>query len=227
MPADGGASVEPLSAVETRVADQLRTRGRAVTPEDFERIATSAVRTLAVADCRRRPEAGIDGSGGGLTLLVVPESDRDRPVASMALQDRVQEAVTTAAPATMTAGNGSITVRPPRFAAVSVGATIRSTGTDSRSALTAAVESALADFLHPLTGGPDGEGWPIGDCPAADALASVVESVPGVGRVAELSATLAVGDDRVRLGAAGRSLPADGLVCDGSHEITVRAGERR
>ena len=227
LPADGGASVEPLSAVETRVADQLRTRGRAVTPEDFERIATSAVRTLAVADCRRRPEAGIDGSGSGLTLLVVPESDRDRPVASMALQDRVQEAVTTAAPATLTAGDGSITVRPPRFAAVSVDATVRSTGTDSRSALTAAIESALTAFLHPLAGGPDGGGWPIGDCPAVDALASVVESVPGVGRVDELSATVAVGDDRVRLGAAGRSLPADGLVCDGSHEFTVRAGDRR
>ncbi|WP_253738341.1 baseplate J/gp47 family protein [Halohasta salina] len=227
FPADGGAGVEPLSAVETRVADRLRTRGRAVTPADFERVATAAVRKLAVADCRPELDAGVGGTGGGLTLLVVPDADRDRPVASMALQQQVREAVTAAAPTTLTAGDGSITVRPPRFAAVSVDATVRSAGTDSRSALTAAVESALAAFLHPLTGGPDSEGWPIGDRPTVDALASVVESVPGVDRVAELSATVTVDDDRYRLGAAARSLPADGLICDGSHEITVRAGDLR
>ena len=227
FPADGGAPVEPLSAVETRVADRLRTRGRAVTPGDFERVATAAVRKLAVADCRPGLDASVDGSGGGLTLLVVPDSDRDRPVTSMALQQQVREAVTAAAPATLTAGDGSITVRPPQFVPVSVDATIRSAGTDSRSALTVAVESTLADFLHPLTGSPNGAGWSIGDRPAADALASVVESVPGVDRVDEMSATVTVGDDRYRLGAAGRSLPADGLICDGSHEITVQGGDRR
>ncbi len=42
------------------------------------------------------------------------------------------------------------------------------------------VQAALRRFLHPLTGGVDGVGWPFGRAPRRSDLGRVITGVPGV-----------------------------------------------
>jgi hypothetical protein len=104
------------------------------------------------------------------------------------------------------------------------------------------VRAALERFLHPLTGGPDGQGWAFGRKPHRSELFAVVETVAGVDHVGSLdivaapeSATLA---DRLEvvlnrtLGqlhgqASGGELQqwlARALVYSGDHAVTVTLG---
>jgi len=229
FPADGGAGGESMDAVASRVAGEIRTRGKAVTAADFEQVAATAVRKLAAVECK--PQLGSDGDRSpGITLLIVPDTDHERPRPSTELEGRVQHAVSEAAPARLTDGERSqITVRGPSYTPVSVDATVQSTGVTSISGLKTEIESTLAAHLHPITGGSEGTGWEFGEPPTADSLASLLNSVPGVDTVTELSTTVQIGDDTVQLrrGLSSMQLPVDGLVCTGSHEISVQVGDER
>ncbi|MFI1205432.1 baseplate J/gp47 family protein [Streptomyces sp. NPDC020883] len=55
---------------------------------------------------------------------------------------------------------------------------------DERDELRAAAERALYRYFSPVTGGPDGTGWPLGRPVYAGEAFRVLERVPGVGRVA-------------------------------------------
>ena len=231
-PADGGIGVEPTEQVATRAASELKTRGRAVTASDFERVATTAVRTLATVECQ--PHLGPDRSRqpGWITLLIVPDSNDERPTPSMALERRVKRAVSEVAPARITAGERScITVRGPSYAPVSVDATVQTTDEPTRgrslSVLKSELESTLDRYLHPV--GVDGTGWAFGDLPTAASLESRLTSVGDVEAVTELSTTVQQGTDRWRLTQRQPTpeLPVDGLVCSGEHTITVQVGDRR
>lgn len=230
LPADGGSGGESMEAVASRAAGEIRTRGKAVTPADFEQVAATAVRKLAAVECK--PHLGPDGdrTPGWITLLIVPDMDQDRPMPSTELEGRVHRAVSEAAPARVTDGEESqLTVRGPNYTPVSVAATVNSTGVTSISGLKTELESVLANHLHPLTGGTAGTGWEFGEPPTTDSLVSVLDSVEGVDTVIELSASVQVGDETVRLtrGPSSVRLPAAGLVCSGTHEITVQVGDRR
>jgi len=229
LPAAGGTDVEAVEAAAARAASERKTRRRAVTPADFEQIAATAVRNLATVACT--PHQGPDGdrNPGWVTLLIVPDTDSERPTPSREVQHRVRQAVSKAAPARLTGGDQSrIAVRGPTYAPVSVEATVRSTGLRILSEHKRAIESALSAYLHPLTGGPNGTGWSFGEPPTVEGVESCLRSIETVEAVTELSATVQLGDQQVRL-RRGRppTFPVDGLVCAGTHDSTVQVGDRR
>lgn len=229
LPAAGGTGVESVEAAATRVASELKTRHRAVTPADFERIAAMAVRTLTTVACI--PHLGPDGDRkpGWVTLVVVPDTDSDRPTPSMELEHRVRQAVSEAAPARLIDDDQSrIVVRGPTYASVSVTATVRSTGLRTLSEHERAIEVALSSYLHPISGGSDATGWSFGESPTVAGLVSHLRSLKHVEAIGELSATVEFGDEQVRLlDSRSLRLPVDGLVCAGCHDITVEVGGRR
>jgi hypothetical protein len=76
-----------------------------------------------------------------------------------------------------------------------------------------AILTRLAAFLHPLTGGLDGQGWAFGRKPYRSDLYALIESTPGVNHVRRLTVT-EEGDVR----------PDRFLVYSGSHLITMVGG---
>jgi hypothetical protein len=46
----------------------------------------------------------------------------------------------------------------------------------------------LATFLHPLTGGLDGQGWPFGQVPCLSDIIALVHSIVGVDHLAHVRA---------------------------------------
>jgi hypothetical protein len=185
-----GSDAETLEAAKLRAPHDLRTRDRAVTAEDFsylaERTPNVAVHK-AYALARRVPDSespsGFIEKDGAVTLVFLPANDQPMPQPSEAQLRAVcawlepRRLITT-----------ELHITGPRYtevgaveARLSVGA-----GYDLRS-VSEAASAALTGFLHPLTGGDDGTGWPFGkDIYHAD-LYDRLLALDGVRRVSGLT----------------------------------------
>jgi hypothetical protein len=128
---------------------------------------------------------------------------------------------------------------------VTVEATVVPTSFEEADAVGDRVSTALERFLHPLTGGPDGQGWAFGRKPHGSDLSALIEAVEGVDHVRALTVRLQpeTGDE-TRMGQLqemlGRKLTKKSdqtelerdlqrwldraLVYSGRHEISVALG---
>ncbi|MEF8783982.1 MAG: baseplate J/gp47 family protein [Haloarculaceae archaeon] len=228
QPGDGGADVESMDTVVSRAPEQIKNKGRAVSPSDFEQVAKATSRELATVKCEPEMDQKGDRRPGWVTLLIVPRGRRARPVPSMELRKRVEDAVGKRAPATLTGRDEQrITVRGPNYAPVSVETTIHTSGVESISTLKGDVESRLDAFFHPLTGGPGSDGWSFAEPPRLSVVLSLLEGIEGVDAVAEAAMTVEARGEEIRIQTedADPRLDRDTLVCSGSHEVTVRMRE--
>jgi hypothetical protein len=226
-PGDGGAEAQSTAEVVSRAAKRIRSRGRAVTPADFEQEALAVSGKVAKVECI----PGMDERGGStpgwVTVLVVPETRETKPVLSAELAARVREALEARAPATLTTpGRSRLVVRGPGFVDVSVETVVVSSGGGSLSAFESAVAARVRAFLHPLTGGPSDEGWWFGELPTVSELYARLERVEDVDHVESLAVTYRRGDETTTV-TEGEPLPAaapDTLVVSGRHDVTARSG---
>ncbi|MFC3959396.1 baseplate J/gp47 family protein [Halovivax cerinus] len=221
MPADGGADTESTDSLVDRATNRLKHRGRAVTPRDYEQVATAAFPELAVVAC----DPSLDRRAGEprVTVLIVPQTEREKPVPSMALKHRVRDVLCERAPASLVADEAAdIVVRGPNYCELSVEATVRATAVKSVSQLKRTVEARLDDYLHPLSG-DDGTGWAFGELPDAASLAEIVADVEAVADVLAFDVALSGPGTRRQLSHHddGPSLPRDTLPCSGAHDLTV------
>ena len=79
-----------------------------------------------------------------------------------------------------------IEVTGPDYVPVDVFATVVPNDPTEAGAVEQAARTAIAGFLHPLTGGPAGQGWSPGDDVWLSDLAPVLERVPGVDHVRDV-----------------------------------------
>ncbi|MFA9416345.1 putative baseplate assembly protein [Natrinema sp. HArc-T2] len=220
-PADGGVDTEPRDALVSRTTTHLKHQGRAVTPSDYEQVATAVFRELAKVACN---PCGV-ADDGNIVLLIVPDVRREKPMPSMELEQRIRDAVRERAPASLVESDASrIVVRGPTYAEVSVSVSVSLSPADATSVslLKEAIERRLDEFLHPLDGN-GGEGWAFGTRPSVDALLDTVTDTKHVAAVNDLDVTVeADGDLTSRSGRETMSsLPPDALVCSGTHEVSV------
>lgn len=184
--AEGGADGEMLSAFATRAPDSIRHRGRALTPPDYETMAREA--SAGVARARAIP--GRDPSGqvrpGWVTLLIIPQSSDPQPVPSFGLREEVRTYLASRAPAGL-AESGHIEVTGPNYLSIDVDATIAPKDVTQAGVVEEAARTAIAEFLNPLHGGPDGQGWDLGRGLFLSDIAGVLANVAGIDYVEELS----------------------------------------
>ena len=72
-------------------------------------------------------------------------------------------------------------------------------------------------FLHPLTGGTDGQGWSFGRRPYRSDLVALIESVPGVDHVRRIQVDEEPQDASLR--------PDGFLIFSGDHRIAIAGSE--
>ena len=94
------------------------------------------------------------------------------------------------------------------------------------SALEERAEEVIGAYLHPLTGGDDGTGWPFGVLPCRSDLYALLEGVEGVDHVASLDLTFAGSEGTVTVEADDRRprVARDALVHSGTHRTTATGG---
>jgi hypothetical protein len=161
--------------VRVRGPRTLRHRGRAVTVADLEDLAVEASPEVAVA---RAVPAADEREAGRVRVVVVPRGAAARPVPSTELLDRVHAYLAERLPATV-----ELEVLGPEWVEIGVTVEVVPVALEAAGEVLAALPGRLADFLHPLTGGPGGAGWPFGRRPHRSDLYAVVEATPGVDHV--------------------------------------------
>lgn len=144
---------------------------------------------------------------GQLRLLIVPRSPVRQPVPSLALLDRVENYIRARCAATV-----DLQVIGPEWQAVSVTATVIPVSLEGADAVRAAVVRRLEEFLHPLDGGKEGQGWVLGRLPHRSDLYGVIESIQGVDYVQSLA---------VEPNPEEKQLSPEQLIYSGTHTISL------
>lgn len=181
--AGGGAEAETLSAAHGRGPQSVRNRKQAITLSDYEWLAREASPAVAVARAQAATHPDGRPMPGWVRLVILPQSGESLPQPSFELRQQVQAYLTRRTPAAM---GGQITIAGPEYLAVGVEAVIAPRGAGQGGPVLAAARQALQAFLHPLTGGPEGDGWPFGRDVFLSDVAAVLEAVPGVDYVTTL-----------------------------------------
>ncbi len=184
--AEGGADAEALDDIRVRGPGVLRHRERALAARDYEELAKEGSPAVGVA--RAVPATGPDGlpAAGWVKLVVVPRSQDPQPQPSLGLRQEVQSYIAARAPADL----AGLDVVGPDYWPVGVNATIAPEQIDQAGPVATAASQALLAFLHPLTGGPDGQGWPPGRSVYISDVAVAIAATPGLDSVPLLELTL-------------------------------------
>ena len=158
---------------------------RAVNELDFERLALSVPGTRvkrAYALSNFHPDYPQREAPGVVSVAIVPELPDTRPRPSRGLRRAVycylewRRLVTT-----------QIKVVGPRYVEVRVRAEVQPCEGVDRNKLRTAIIAALDQFMDPLEGGPNGEGWPFGRDVYRSEILQVIDDVPGVDYVVRLT----------------------------------------
>ena len=215
--AAGGSDEERIEDAKVRARQTLRARERAVGVEDFELLAKQAgnVRRAKALPLAHPQFPGIKVPGA-VTVIIVPDSKVPNPQPSDGLLRTVCAFLESRRLLTT-----ELFVVGPRYVSVSVEATVVADDDADPGVVKQDIEKVLSAYLHPLTGGEDGLGWPFGGPVRYSQVLQRVFTVDGVDSVPSL--VLIVDGDRQT---ECRDVPIEpiapnALVYSVAHSITV------
>ena len=181
LPAIGGVDAESIDAAKIRGPILLRTRNRAVTTEDYEQLAHEAA--PEVARVRAIEVARDQADAGAVRVLVVPHAapglDGRLRFEQLVPDDDTLRTIADHLDARRCVG-ARVVVEPPRYQGVTVVARIRASARANPTRLGRDAVAALYSYIDPLTGGPNGTGWPFGRPVHVGEVYSVLQRVHGV-----------------------------------------------
>jgi hypothetical protein len=193
----------------------IKNKERAVTTEDFEWLARTTFSQVARVRClaTRRPAAagGLSFAPGAVTLIIVPKGTERTPQPPKSLLKQIAGDLSAKALGNIVAEVYAIA---PEYQPIRVAATLNPLRPEDSSLVQRRAVRALEDFLHPLTGGEDSNGWPFGRAVYRSEIFAVLQAVEGVDYVSDADFVEYPGADSVPVG-------EHALVASGSHEIGV------
>ena len=214
--AEGGADEESVDDAKARAPKELKARDRAVTTQDYEFLAmeTPGVRVRrAHAMPLYHPDFPDVEVPGVITVMVIPETDAPNPMPTEATMRAVCEYLSERRLLT-----AEVYVAPPKYRLVSIEAVVVAKPTADPATVKAAIDTALSDYLDPLVGGADGQGWPLGGAVLYSEIFRTVLSVDGV----MIVETVRISVDGEQFGdCENATIPKDYLVYSDGHDITV------
>src|SRR6266508_2209339 len=182
----GGQDLEDRRAMGERGSRWLRHRERAVTTEDYEDLAKLASPMVARAKCYASEDRAQDPLGqrvhrGMVSIVVVPRGNDARPQPDLELLRLVRDFLRE-----RSAPEASLVVLAPEYVRFCVEADVVAESVYTEASMKHRCEEALSRFLHPVTGGEQGQGWEIGSSPHESDLYALLEAVEGLNYVRSL-----------------------------------------
>ncbi|MBU1138879.1 MAG: baseplate J/gp47 family protein [Proteobacteria bacterium] len=160
----------------------LRQTNRAVTCEDFEKLALAAdariARTRCVPRCNLESESfppSTTNKSGHISVVVVPQSEESNPQPASELIKRVKNYLEPRRLLTT-----SVHVVGPRYVGIGVRLTLVLKPDALEEETRALAVATLQRFLHPLYGGADGKGWPFGRNVYVSEIYELLDTLSGV-----------------------------------------------
>ncbi len=178
-PAAGGVDGEDVTNAKVRGPLLLRTRDRAVTAEDYEHLVRQAAPEIA----RVKALAAGDGADAGAVRVLVVPAAADDDAGALAFDQLVPSEETLARLVAYLDERrmigARVLVEPPLYQGVTVVAKIRARPRTSAARLQEEARRALYAYLHPISGGPEGRGWPFGRPLHVGEVYSVLQRLDG------------------------------------------------
>lgn len=182
--AHDGADAESLEEAVVRVPQWLRTRNRAVTPEDFANLA-QASQNVARAYCQGQANAN-----GSVEILLVPHvpmvaTTRQQGTApdDLRLTDSLKKEVLDYLKPRRLLGV-AVTLQEPNYISVAVQVDVEVTpqynNQKAKQEIKQHLERRLYQFLNPVIGGEANNGWPFGIPVYESDIVSLMQKTPGV-----------------------------------------------
>ncbi|MBD2361344.1 putative baseplate assembly protein [Anabaena minutissima FACHB-250] len=187
-PARNGADAESLEDAVIRVPAMLRTRDRAVTPEDFE-VLTLQAGSGAVARVRcLTPNSTKEA--GTVRLLVVPSANTDAIARAegidpelLSLSPQLRSQILAYLDERRLLGV-QIKLQAPEYVGVAVQTEValepEYNNPSAQQEMLGKLRVALYRFLNPITGGHDGKGWPFGRPVYPSDIVTLFQKFPAV-----------------------------------------------
>jgi hypothetical protein len=214
--AEGGVPAETLIDAEARAIDDFALQKRAVSLSDFEALALAIpgaqiarVRALANYD----PAMPCYPAQGCVTVVVIPCCPDPRPEPTPDLLRAVHRYLDRRRTLTT-----ELRLVGPSYSVVTVSARLHPAQDAEGSKLQALAVSALGNFFHPLHGGPDGNGWPVGRGVYRTEVMALLAALPGVMFVDKLCLKL---DCSAETCCDNLIICPENLVASGTHNIEI------
>lgn len=223
--ASGGREEESLDSALDRLRRDLKVPYRAVTLDDYRYIATHTpgLRFGRAEAVVYRSGEEVEGCEGfyKVKVVVVPFGLTDRPEPTPEFLDAVcrhldrHRLLTT-----------QIEVTGPKYVGIGVRAQVKIKPGYSEKGRRREIQEAMRDFLHPLRGGEEGDGWPFGRTVYKSEIYEIIEGVEGVDCVLTVYLE-ATGDVRGVDEKGNILLYDDSLVYSTEHRITIVERDER
>jgi predicted phage baseplate assembly protein len=224
--AKGGTDAETLESAKLRAPQVLRTNTRAVTAEDFEYLALEASPEVARAKCI----SSGDGAGeqspppGVVRLLLVPSVsnvDGYIPVEELEPPRHVREGVQLYLDERRLLTT-RLDIASPEYVPVAVAVQVRAKKRSVYEQVAADVEKRLYQYINPICGGVDGDGWPFGRSLSLPEIHAALQGIQKVDYIEEVSifpVDITTGE---RQEAATKvAISPHSVICSHKHEVTV------
>jgi predicted phage baseplate assembly protein len=218
-PATGGLEAETIDAAWRRAPFFIRANDRAVTAEDYEYLSREAAPDLARVHCSIRPD-------GAVQVLLVPFASINAQ-GELNLDDLIPDAslfnrVTSYLEDRRVIGT-RLVVAPARYRGLTVVAQVIRKPSVAAQDVHFQTLQVLNGYFNPITGGPQGTGWPFGRPVHIGDVFGVLQQVGGIDRVDK--ALMFPGDARTgqRESAAQHlQLDSDELIYSRGHMVRVQ-----
>lgn len=204
---------EDLVAAITEARRGMKTVSRGVTSEDYEALAlaTPEIEVARVKAIPRYHPGQYQEVPGQVTVVVVPAAENPDP----AILDSIYHHLERHRLLT-----SRLFVSLPHYTVVGVTAEVIIKPEYLETTVEGNVKERLHYFLHPLSGGGEGGGWPFGRPVYLSEIYETIDGVEGVDYVETGSLRLKKGDGDWQ--ESHIAIPCHGLVCAGTLEITAR-----
>jgi predicted phage baseplate assembly protein len=230
-PASGGWDPEDLETAMFRARHELRTRYRAVSPDDYEFVTLRQFQgRIGRAKCL---QAALTGRGapspGQVYVVVVPaladeEARRYIPPVRLALAPALQQEIVAFLDERRLLTT-QLAVREAGYKRVRVQTAVAAQPGADPHRLQAEVLQALNLFLNPLVGGAEGQGWPFGRELYLSDLYTCIQRVEGLLNVQSLQMAWLDETDQPHAAERKIDLLAHEVVISDIHNVSVEAGD--
>ena len=211
-----GSDPEPFNEAEMRARQEFTTVFRAVTMRDYETLALETP-GLRVARAKAIPNSDPDYPGtskpGYVTVVVVPDYWDERPFVDPS--DGFIQTVQNHLDAHRLIAS-QVQVIGPDYVQVTIKCNLKIKKRSDPNAVKDRVLVALKRFFHPLTGGVEKKGWPVGRPIFPSEIYELIDPIDGVDYLTDL--VIRAGDHAKNADSIV-PIPKFGLVYSGEHKL--------
>ena len=184
MPLYGGNDMELADAALRRTATEFRNGGLCVTARDYEDAACSIDRSILKVRCCTGCDAEGRQEAGSVTVIILRSDLTQESSGFFQTQAKLREELQKRRAASLSSGR--LYVIHPKYIRICVNVRISTSDMSRMYRIKENVRQRIAEFIDPITGNFDGNGWRIGELPHRQQIENVVRSVSGVSYIEEL-----------------------------------------